>query len=354
MKAPIGIGVLSFAHGHVGMYVDVMKDFEDVRLVAAYDDNEDRGRPTCEAVGMRYSPYVEDVLDDPDVQAVMVGSETSRHAELCVAAAEAGKHILCQKPMALSLEDCDRMAAAAQKAGVMYAVAFQMRHDPANIRMREIVQSGELGKIAVVRRRHCIGVLFSESFINGPTHWHIEADKNMGMFMDDATHAADWFHWMLGRPVSVMAEIDNVITNVAPDDNGVALFRFSQGEMGILFNSSTVMVGENTTEIYAEKGCVIQNYGDAPSCDVPRCPDGPAVKMFRYGSSNWDVLDIPIPPGHGERIRAVPRPWVDSLINETPPPASAGDGRVAVEMMLGAYRSAKGGRRVTFPLRECQ
>ena len=350
MKAPVGIGVLSFAHGHVGTYVDVMKEFEDVRLVVAYDDNESRGRSTCEACGMRYSPHVEDVLDSPEVQAVMVGSETSRHAELCVAAATAGKHILCQKPMALSLPDCDRMISAADKAGVMLAVAFQMRHDPANIKMRELVQSGALGKIAVVRRRHCIGVLFSEEFVNGPTHWHVEADKNMGMFMDDATHPADWLHWMLGRPVSVIAEIDNVITNVAPDDNGVAVYRFAHGEMGIVLNSSTVIAGENTTEIYGEKGCIIQNYGDGPSCGVPRRPDGPALKMFRHGASDWDVFDIPVPANHGLRIRAVARPWVDALIHETPPAADGHDGRVAVEMILGAYRAAKEGRRVHFPL----
>ncbi|HPC18098.1 MAG TPA: Gfo/Idh/MocA family oxidoreductase [Candidatus Hydrogenedentes bacterium] len=349
MKAPVGIGVLSFAHGHVGAYVDVMKNFADVRLVSAYDDNEQRGKGVCDNAGMRYTPHVEDVLDDPNVQAVMVGSETCRHAELCIAAARAGKHILCQKPMALSLEDCDRMIAAAEKAGVMLAVAFQMRHDPANIRMREIVQSGELGRIAVIRRRHCIGVLLMESFVNGPTHWHIEADKNMGMFMDDATHPADWFHWMLGKPVSVIAEIDNVITHVAPDDNGVAVFRFAQGEMGIVFNSSTVMASENTTEIYGEKGCVIQNYGDAPSCDT-RLPGGIAVKMFKYGEGKWQDLGVPIPPGHGCRIQAVPRPWVDSLVNETPPAATGHDGRVAVEMILGAYKAAREGRRVTFPL----
>ena len=350
MKAPIGIGVLSFAHGHVGSYVDVMKAFDDVKLVSAYDDNEERGKATCERAGMRYTPHVEDVLGDAEVEAVMVGVETNRHGELCVAAAEAGKHSLGQKPMALTLEDCDRMITSADKAGVMLAVAFQMRHDPANVKMKELVDSGELGRIAVVRRRHCIGVLFMKSFLEGPTHWHVEADKNMGMFMDDATHAADWFHWMLGRPVSVMAEIDNVITDVAPDDNGVALFRFGQGEMGILFNSSTVLAGENTTEIYGEKGAVIQNYGDAPSCDIPKCPEGPALKMFRYGEDDWRTFNIPIPPGHGHRIQAVPRPWVDSLIDETPPAATGHDGRVAVEMMLGAYESAQQGRRVTSPM----
>lgn len=350
MKTPIGIGILSFAHGHVTAYVDVMKKFEDVRLVAAYDDDEARALPICARSGMRYSPHLEDVLADDNIQAVIVGSETSRHASLCVAAAEAGKHILCQKPMALTLEDCDRMIAAAKKAGVSFAMGFQMRHDPANIRIREIVQSGELGAIAVVRRRHCIPCLLDPNFVSGPTRWHTEADKNLGMFADDAAHPADWFHWLLGKPVSVIAEIDNVITNVAPDDNGVAVYRFKKGEMGILFNSSTVRAGENTTEIYGEKGVLIQNYGDGPSCDVRHFPEGPALKLFRYDKGDWEALEVSIPKSHGERIRAVPRPWVDSLIHNTPPPATAEEGRVALEMILGAYRAAREGVRIRFPL----
>jgi len=300
---------------------------------------------------MQYTQHIEDVLEHPDVKAVIIGSETIRHEELAVAAARAGKNILLQKPMAFTLEACDSIIAAVERTGVHFAMAFQMRHDPANIRIREIVQSGVLGDIAVIRRRHCIGVLLMDSFVNGPTHWHIEADKNKGMFMDDAVHPADWFHWIFGKPVSVMAEIDNVITHVAPDDSGVALYRFQRGEMGILLNSSVVLAAENTTEIYGLKGCLVQNYGDGPSCAAPRCPDGPALKVFRYGASDWDVHDVPIPPGgQGDRIRAVPRPWLDSLLNETDPPATAQDGRIATEMILGAYRSAEEGRRVAFPL----
>lgn len=350
MNAPIGIGALGFAHGHVQLYANVMKDFDDVRLVSAYDDDERRVRAVCEVHGMRYTPHVENVLKDTRVQAVMVGAETCYHAELCVAAAEAGKHILCQKPMAMTLEECDRMIAAAERNGVVLAMAFQMRHDPANIRIREIVQSGQLGTIGVVRRRHCIPCLLDPAFINGPTRWHFQADKNIGMFADDAAHPADWLHWTFGKPVSVMAEIDRVLADVDSDDNGVAIYRFASGMIGEIFNSSTVMAGENTTELYGDKGMLVQNYGDGPSCAVPRCPDGPALKLFRYGEKDWEVLDVSIPPDQGARIRNVPRPWVDSLRNETPPTATAQDGRVALELILGAYASAREGRRVTFPL----
>jgi predicted dehydrogenase len=350
MKSSLGIGFISFAHGHVQAYADVLSAYEDARLACAWDANATRGSAIAERYNMRFCPTLEEVLADPGVEAVIIGSETCYHADHVIAAARAGKHILLQKPMALTLADCDRMLEATTKAGIRFSLAFQMRCDPANQCIKAIVDSGVLGKIGLVRRRHCIGVCLVPEFVNGPSNWHLSAEKNKGMFMDDAAHPADWFHWIFGKPSSVIAEIDNVLTDVAPDDNGVAVYRFDGGMMGILVNSSTVMVGENTTEIYGEKGCLIQNYGDAPSCNVPRNPDGPAIKYFIYGEKEWHVPEVEIPPDHGVRIRAVPRPWLDAMLNNTPLPATGEDGRIAAEMVLGAYQSAESGVRVAFPL----
>ena len=133
----------------------------------------------------------------------------------------------------------------------------------------------------------------------------------MGMFMDDASHATDFIHWMLGKPTSVIAEIDNILTDVAPDDTGLAVYRFAGGEMAILLNTSVTLAGENTTEIYGDEGVVIQNYGDAPSCNIPRPTDAIALKLYTRDEPSWKDLGIPIPDGHGERIGGVPRPFID-------------------------------------------
>ena len=97
--------------------------------------------------------------------------------------------------------------------GLFFSLAFQMRYDPCNIKMKQMCDEGALGKVGIVRRRHCLNLLFNESFFTGGTAWHIDPDQNMGMFMDDASHAADWFLWLLGKPKSVIAEIDNVVTD---------------------------------------------------------------------------------------------------------------------------------------------
>jgi len=346
----VRIGVLSHAHGHVSTYCGVMREFDDVELVATWDDDETRGRRCAEQFGLEYRATPQAVVDDPGIDAVMIGVETNRHADMVELAATAGKHILLQKPMATTLADCDRIAAAVEAAGVRFTMAFQMRHDPVNAKMRELVQAGTVGRLAMVRRRHCINVLLNPAFGTGETAWHVDPEANVGMFFDDAAHAADWFLWMLGKPVSVMAEIGNIVTDVAADDNGLAVYRFADGVIGVLLNSSTTVAAIGTTEIYGDEGSILQDYGDAPATSAPRPADAVPLRSIRRGDDEWTEYPLPIPASQGDRIAAVPRPFVDYLKGEREAPVTAAEGRLSVEMVIGAYRSAAEGRRVEFPL----
>jgi predicted dehydrogenase len=350
MKDRIGIGVLSHAHGHANTYCRVMQTFDDVELIATWDDNVERGQQAARTFGMDYSSDANDVIGDPRVDAVIVTMETNRHAEYVERAAAAGKHILCQKPMATTLEDCDRIIAAVRKHGVKFSMAFQMRHDPVNQKIKELVDQGVVGKVAIVRRRHAIPVLLHPGFVNGPTRWHLDPVANIGMFFDDATHAADWFYWMLGDPSSVIAEIDSVVTDISPDDNGIAIYRFGEGEIGILLNSSTTIAAVATTEIYGTEGTIVQDYGDSPATSAPRPPDAVPLRMIRAGEDRWTEFEMPIPASQGERIAAIPRPFIDYVRGLTEETISAEEGRKSVEMVLAAYRSMKEGRRIDFPL----
>jgi predicted dehydrogenase len=341
-----GIGIVSFAHGHVNAYCGQIRGFEEARLIAAWDDNPERGRRNAEQFGMPFVPSLEELLMRDDVDAVIVASETNRHAEHCLAAAAAGKAILLQKPMATTLADCDRIIEAVERAGVHFQMAFQMRCDPVNQKMVELVHTGALGKIGMARRRHCINFLFNPTLKESPSAWHIDPVANVGMFFDDAMHAADFLYWLLGEPVSVMAEIDSVLTDIAPDDIGVAIYRFRGGAMAALENSSVTLAGENTTEIYGDQGVLIQNYGDLVSTGLAT-PESVALKMYRRDQpGTWLNFPLGIPRSHGERIAAVARPWIDTLKAGAPPTVTARDGRVSVAMCLGAYESARTGRRV--------
>lgn len=345
--APIRIGVLSFAHGHVGVYCNQMKNWDDVRLVAAWDDDIERGRKNAEQFGMEFSPHVEDIVNRQDIDAIIVASETNKHGDLCVAAADAGKTILLQKPMALSLEECDRIIAAVDRTGVRFEMAFQMRCDPTNQKIKALIDDGTFGKVGTLRRRHCLNLLFNETFVTGPSRWHIDPVANMGMFMDDAVHAADFLYWMLGEPVSVIAEIDNVLTTCAPDDTGMAIYRFGDGAFGLLYNASVTLAAEITTEVYGDQATLHHYYGDGVA--TPFAPEGASpLKLYRKGGPPvWEELALPIPKSHGERIAAVPRPWIDRLLADAPPECDARGGKVSTAMCLGAYESAKTGRRIS-------
>lgn len=347
----MNLGVISFAHAHVNAYLDVIADFPDTRAVAGWDGDPERGQPTCERYGLDWVPRLDELLARTDIDAVFITSPTNRHAEHAVLAARAGKHILLQKPMALSLADCDRIIAAVRDAGVLFSMCYQMRADPVNLKMKELLAGGAVGKVAIVRRRHAIPMLLNPDFAR-PGNWHIDPEQNMGMWMDDASHVADWFLWMLGMPVSVIAEIDNVVTSVAPDDNGVAVYRFAHGEMGILLNSSTMLAAEATTEIYGDGGTIVQNYGDLVSSGLPRPEGATALKIYRNGADAWEPFEFSADTPHGERIRGVPRPLVDYLHGRRGPLATAEEGRACVEMILGAYQAARDGRRVRFPIEQ--
>ncbi|GHO96407.1 oxidoreductase [Reticulibacter mediterranei] len=341
------LGIISFAHSHINAYIESIKNFADAQIVAAWDEDQERGRTQCGKNGIHFEPDLDALLKRDDIDAVFVTSPTNQHAAHVLTAAQAGKAVLLQKPMALTLEDCDAIIAAVKQYDIKFSMCYQMRADPVNQKMKQLIDEGAVGNIAIMRRRHAIGALLSPDFAR-PGNWHIDPVQNMGMFMDDASHAADWFYWMLGHPTSVIAEIDNIVTSTAPDDNGVAIFRFGKKEIGILLNSSTMLAAEATTEIYGDKGTIVQNYGDLVSSGLPRPTGATALKIYRTGAQEWESFNFPADTPHGSRIRAVPRPLIEYLQGRADPLATAEDGRVCIEMILGAYQAAREGRRVYF------
>ena len=349
----LGIGILSFAHGHVNAYANEIKKYDDAYLVACWDHDMERGEKHAHSLGIPFIPQLNAILARGDIDCVIIASETNRHTELCITAMKSGTSVLLQKPMALTLKDCDRIIETQKRTGVWFSLAYQMRCDPQNIAMKKLLEEGAVGRIGTIRRRHCIPVLFSKEFIEGPSKWHISAEANKGMFFDDAIHPFDWLIWTLGKkPVSVFAEIDNVLTDVAPDDTGIAVFRFDDGCFAEVLNSSVTLVGENTTEIYGDRGVIIQNHGDSPSCLV-KPPHPVGVKLFQSDKAalGWQELGLPIPNSQGDRIAGVARPFIDAL-KAGIPMCSAEEGRVGVEMSLACYRSSETGMRIRFPFDE--
>lgn len=341
----VGIAILGFAHAHVGSYCTQWRDHGEHRiaLVAGWDQDEPRLAKAAQSYGLRGVDDLDDLLAMPEVDAVVIGAETSLHARLVERAAEAGKTIVLQKPLALTLPEADRMVAAVQQADVPFTMAWQMRADAQNIKLKEVMQSGVLGRIFMVRRRHGLAV---HTWPNYRDLWHLKPELNRDIWADDAAHAIDFVQWLLGIPETVTAEMATLYDPAMPMDNGIAVFRYAGGPIAEVSCSFTCTAAENTTEVIGEKGSIIQNYGDVPSCNVPRAAGAVGLKWLTTDSGQWTYSDIASPATHGARIAGLAGPLAEFLHGQRPALATVEDGRASLRMTLACYVSARSGRRV--------
>jgi len=342
---PARVGILGFAHGHVNAYCQQWRDRPelDVSAVAAWDHDAERLRQSCEAFGLQAYSDADKLLADADVSAVVVSAETSLHPELVKRAAAAGKTVIVQKPIALTLPEADGIVAAVERHCTPFTMAWQMRTDPQNVKMKELLAEGTLGKVLMVRRRHSLGTHLWPGFADT---WHNSPEHNRDIWADDSSHPIDLILWLLGAPETVTAELDTLVDPRVPNDNGIAIFRYPGGPIAEVVCSFTCAAHENTTEIVCERGTIIQNYGDGPSCGYPRPEGACGLKWYTVDSGTWTCSDIESPPNHGYRIAGLAEPLSEFLHGKRGPIATAEEGRTALRMVLATYVSSREGRRV--------
>ena len=343
---PVNIGILGFAHGHVNMYCGRWRDNPalGVRIAAGWDHDAARADAAAKAWGLELCPSPAALLARRDISAVIVASETSLHAELVEAAAAAGKAIVLQKPMALTLDQADRVVRAVERARVPFTLAWQMRVDPHNLRMKALLQDSRFGRVYMIRRRHCLSTHLWKDF---DLSWHVQPELNRDIFADDAAHPIDFIYWLLGMPVSVVAELGSLLNPRIPNDNGIAIFRYADGAFAEVSCSFAAAAGENTAEILCQNGAIVGNYGDQVTTMVPRPPGGIQLKWFVTGDAGWTVSDVPDVNGQGERITGLAAPLAEFLHGRRPPIATAEEGRAVLKLTLACIESARLGRRLT-------
>ena len=171
-------------------------------------------------------------------------------------------------------------------------------------------------------------------------------DYNRDIWADDAAHAIDFIYWLLGAPETVTAEVDSLFDPRVPMDNGIAIFRYPGGPIAVVSCSFTCVAAENVTEVIAEKGTIVQNYGDVPSCNVPRPADACGLKWYTTEKGDWTCSEIASPSNHGARIGGLAEPLAEFLHKERAPIATAEEGRTVLRMTLACYVSVREGRRV--------
>jgi 1,5-anhydro-D-fructose reductase (1,5-anhydro-D-mannitol-forming) len=198
---------------------------EDSELVAVMSRRVERAKPFAERHGARrHYTRVEDLLADPEVDAVYVATPPDSHLELSRAAAEAGKHVLCEKPMALTVAECRQMIDACRTAGVQLMIAYYRRFWPVVERMKELVDSGAIGEVMRVRAQVAD---FYRPRADGERAWLTNPAVAGGGFLTDvATHRIDLMAHFLGEPRQVAAFVDTQHFEIGVDDASSLIIRF--------------------------------------------------------------------------------------------------------------------------------
>lgn len=250
------VALIGCAHIHTPGFVKRLAARQDVKTVAVWDPDRARSEKRSAELG---APVIDDpaaVWADGSIEGVVICSETDIHADLVLAAAAAGKHMFVEKPLGLGKADADKMAAAIEKAGVLFQTGYFQRGIPAHLFLKEQVDAGTFGQITRVRAGNChsgsLGDWFTPEWL-----WMTDVKRGgVAAFGDLGTHALDLLLWMFGDVRRVAAETQVVTGKYGPacDETGEALIRFTSGVIGTLAAGWVDVADPVTFEISGTEG----------------------------------------------------------------------------------------------------
>jgi predicted dehydrogenase len=226
---------------------------DDIRFVAGTTRSlSDEAQAFAKEHNMELRVSFEDIIADPDIDAVVLVTPNSIHSAQTVAAAEAGKHVFCEKPFALTEADAAVAVAACEKAGVTLGVGYNRRFHPEITKLREMINSGQLGTIL-----HCEATMtFPNGLFLKPDAWRASKDETpCGGLTPLGVHAVDGFIDLCGEIDQVYAQSFHRVVEVDADDTTSVLFRMKDGMSGYLATMTATGGGFNF-QVYGSKGFV--------------------------------------------------------------------------------------------------
>lgn len=311
----------------------------DAEIIAFVDPVFERAQWCAKKFGGKAYKTFEDVLALKEVDAVSVCTPNKLHAPITIAALQAGKHTLCEKPMATSHDEARAMKAAAEKSGKFLMIGHNQRLASLHVKAKQLLQSGLIGKV----------ITFRTSFSHGgPEGWSIEGaegwffKKNLafvGAMGDLGVHKADLLRWLLGEEVvEVSAFVERLEKAGDVDDTAVCTLRTESGAIGTLTASWTHHPGEdNATVIYGEKG--ILRIGTDKNYSVIVSLQSGETQFFQVGALQTNESG-------GQSDSGVIRAFVQALTTNTAPEISGDEGHKALAIILACLESSETKRHV--------
>jgi inositol 2-dehydrogenase len=303
-------------------------------LARVFDTDSAVARQLAEELEVPWTASFDELLADPEVEAVAVATPTSTHAELSIAAARAGKHVFCEKPVSLDRTTTLGVIDAVAEAGVVLQVGFHRRSDPDWVAAARRIQAGELGAVTLFRT--------SLRDMTSPPPGYLTGSG--GFFADVTVHDLDVARWLVGEVVEVSAHgaaSDPAFAAIGDIDTAVVVLRFENGALGVIDNSRSARYGyECSTEVM----------GTAATVRI----DSPQRRRYEWRTPGLASHDLPrdfeerYPDAYADELDAFGRCVRDG----TAPPVTGHDALAAFDLARAAQRSWKTGLPVgVMPLR---
>jgi inositol 2-dehydrogenase len=332
MKAKLPVGVIGL--GRMGqIYSQHLASFSGSEISCVSDIMEERAAETAGEYGAKtWTADYRELLAEPAIRAVFVTSPTSTHREIVIAAAEAGKAIFCEKPIALTLNDTDDMIAAIEQTGAMFQAGFMRRFDPGYMAAKERIEAGAIGKPvtfkSIGRDPFCPDLEYAKLSVSG------------GLILDMAIHDFDLGRWLMSDEVRrVYTEGGTLafpqLNDVGDIDNAVVNMLFQGGGLGNVEVSRNALYGYDIrTEVLGTEG----------GLNIGYYQQTPLLVMTRQGVQH-DMVPY-ITERFGEAYAAQTKDFVERVADGSEPAVNAHDARAALAIGLAARRSYHQGRIV--------
>jgi len=320
----IGVGRAGSIHAH-----NLSGRIPSATLGALCDVHEEAVQEAGRELGVStlYYDYRE-AVSDPDIDAVVIVTPTFLHAEIACEAVAHGKHVFLEKPMARTVAECEAINGAVAQAGIQLQIGFMRRFDPGYLQAKEIIDSGELGRVVLVKS--------TGRGPGGPGPWMYDLKKSNGILAEVNSHDIDSILWFTESQVEqVYAQGSNFRCPDAresyPDfyDSVVAQFGFADGSMGVVDGACPAHYGYDArVEILCERGVLFIGYTQQPGLTkvtVDGQVGGQAVQSWRTLFKDAYVAEM--------------QHFVDCILSGQSPRVSGLDGLKAVELVVAANRS---------------
>ena len=317
---------------------------ENCTLTAFFSPNAKRAEDMAAKYGGKVYASAEELFADPEIDAVSICAANYAHAELSIKALEAGKHVLCEKPMAVTIEDCEAMLAAAEKAGKRLMIGQNQRLAKAHLCAKELLEQGEIGKVVSFRSSFGHGGPETWSISPGKDTWFFDKKRAaMGAMADLGIHKTDLLRFLLGQDVvrttARLCTLDKRGPNdelIGVDDNAFCIYEMSGGAFGTMTASWTYYGAEdNSTVLYGTEG-IMRIYDDPAHSIVVIKADG--SRKF------YDVEQIQT--NDNQTASGVIDEFVAAVSEDRPSIFDAADVINSMKAVFASIRSAEEGRTV--------